>query len=500
MSKLPPDYSFVRDGLPLQDWLGKLVDNAKRTRIRAGEALQAMEWGLPSMHTDWNDLAPFPDTVAQSRRFAVALREVFASDSFPAPPFLEKLGGLRLGLARDWLERVEQWTEQTNARDSKYDRIANRLAKSIQSSDDETEKSKSKERLAKLSAMYIAGSCQDASEDPFLQAESIAPSGIAASRIFQILDVELLAAPAVLEAFLQDSKLRWDALAILQRCGPAAVDWAPVLLRDFDQLARNRGKVYCFDAAAALGSVGQGNAAIVAAMISRLSHDKPIVRGAAADVLQHMAGEVCDRNVEICELLVPMLEDEATATNALLAVASIGRNIHAIRTKVLALAAPQPPKLRAYPGYPDMQYDQAMHTRGIALSAIEFLTAYPDECLPVLIDALDSFEEFDPDEGYHGPHARVANLIALFGPAAEPAVLPLARHLNDEPDEIPSAMFDCLAAIGPAAYAALPTLRKLYEKFPPDEPAKADEPVDRDDDPIGWLIRQIAAELPPTPE
>lgn len=49
------------------------------------------------------------------------------------------------------------------------------------------------------------------------------------------------------------------------------------------------------------------------------------------------------------------------------------------------------------------------------MSAMEYFTAYPDECLPVLIEALETFEEFDPDEGYYGCHSRVSNLIALFG-------------------------------------------------------------------------------------
>ncbi|TWT31865.1 HEAT repeat domain-containing protein [Blastopirellula retiformator] len=497
MSKLQPDYSFVRDGISLREWLWSLVDDFKRTRIEAGEALQAMEWGLPSVHTDWDDLASFPDTAAQGERFAAALRETIAQDVFDRSTFFEKLGGLSLGLARDWLGRVDQATTQMNARDKKYDRIANRLIDSIKSAPDETERKRAEERLKKLTSMYVVGSGEDANGDPFVMAESLAPSGIAAGRIFQILDVEVLEAPAVITAFLNDAQLRRDALSILQRCGPAAVSWAPRLLHDFDRFTRKRGKSNWFDAAQALGSVGRGNPETVDAMTICLTHAKNFVRQAAADVLRYMAGEVCGRNDEICQLLLPMLDEkEEVAYIAVLALGSVGRNRPEIRSKILTIAAPQPPQLRSYPGYPHLHYDQTMNQRAAALGAIEYFTTYPNECLPVLIDALDTFVEFDPDECYHGPHARVSGLIALFGPLAEPAVLPLAGHLNDEPEEHPSAMLECLEAIGPAAGAALPELRKLREQYLNDNDiAVTDDPPDRDDDPIGWLIARITGEL-----
>ena len=138
-----------------------------------------------------------------------------------------------------------------------------------------------------------------------------------------------------------------------------------------------------------------------------------------------------------------------------------------------------------------------MHERGNALSAIEYFTSYPDECLPVLIEALETFEEFDPDEGYHGPHSRISDVIAHFGSDAEIAALPLARHLEDEPEEFATGILDCLASLGPAARDALPALQALHEKFPPDTPAEADALPDRDDDQIGWVIHQITSQTPP---
>lgn len=78
MSEQQPDYSFIRDGLSLEDWLWKLVDDSKAMRVAAGEALQAMEWGLPSAHIDWGTFETLPDIGGQSRRFAEAVKEIFA--------------------------------------------------------------------------------------------------------------------------------------------------------------------------------------------------------------------------------------------------------------------------------------------------------------------------------------------------------------------------------------------------------------------------------------
>src|SRR5690606_8375781 len=105
-SERQPDESFIRDGHCLEDGVWKLVADSNAARVAAGEALQAMEWGLPSAHIGWGTFATLPDIDGQRRRFADAVKQVFARDSFNSAQFLEKLGALRLGTSRDWRDRV----------------------------------------------------------------------------------------------------------------------------------------------------------------------------------------------------------------------------------------------------------------------------------------------------------------------------------------------------------------------------------------------------------
>jgi hypothetical protein len=137
----------------------------------------------------------------------------------------------------------------------------------------------------------------------------------------------------------------------------------------------------------------------------------------------------------------------------------------------------------------DIELDRGMEGRAAAFSAMEFLRNYPDECVPVLIEALDSFEEFDPDHGYYGPGSRVADALSEFGPQARAATLPLARFIAAaEPDEYPSAVVRALIKIDPVDPQLLPILEDYRKRS--DQDPDADE-GEAESDPIGYLINRL---------
>ncbi len=484
-----PDCSFIREGKPLEEWLWLLLDESASVRIHAGEVLQAMEWGMPSAHTDFEDMAEMPDVESQSPRFAAHLKEVVGGADFDSAQFVEKLGAFKLACSRDWNQRVRKTCTQTSVRDGKYHRIAERLLTTINSTTDSDEKGTAESRLAKLNAAYWRGGC-DVDNNIFQGAEAAAASGFAANRVFDLLDQELLAAPSVLEALLSESQLRHQALSAIERIGPASAQFADRLINDIDRQLDEDNASHWFDGAGALGSVGRDNPAIVQRMIDRLTHDSSIIRCSAASVLEHIGLSVCDRHEEICNLLLSLLDNDEDCCAAVLALASVGRDFAAVRNRVLMLAQPREAKLRTYADYEDTQYDLTMQERGVAISAMKYLTSYPEECVPVLVEALDSFEEYDPDHGYHGPHARVADVVAMFGESASAAVVPLANHLQDDPDEMPSSILEALASIGPAASAAIPALHDLRERFS-EYFSDETELFDKSDNPVGWTIQQI---------
>ena len=98
------------------------------------------------------------------------------------------------------------------------------------------------------------------------------------------------------------------------------------------------------------------------------------------------------------------------------------------------------------------------------------------------------FEEFDPDEGYGGSHARVCRALARFGAGAAPAVPQLVRELRssmaEEPNTEPEDLVEALGAIGPAAAEALPDLERLAA-------ARASRGSDESDAALSAAIRRI---------
>ena len=91
--KYPPDYSFNRNGKSLAEYLWLLVDNSKNKSSKAANNLRAMEWGVPSVKTDWEAMTKFPDTVGQQKRFETEVKRVFASQEFEGKRYIEALGG-----------------------------------------------------------------------------------------------------------------------------------------------------------------------------------------------------------------------------------------------------------------------------------------------------------------------------------------------------------------------------------------------------------------------
>ena len=132
----------------------------------------------------------------------------------------------------------------------------------------------------------------------------------------------------------------------------------------------------------------------------------------------------------------------------------------------------------------------SMAERGSAISALRHFPRFGAEVVPVLVDALDSFEEYDPDWDEHGEHARVCAALGEFGAAAVASVPRLVRFLDqlstrqDAYHRAHDAVCRLLESLGEDASAALPALERLragrvcVEETHSDS-LDPDEPLDR---------------------
>ena len=128
----------------------------------------------------------------------------------------------------------------------------------------------------------------------------------------------------------------------------------------------------------------------------------------------HLAG----REEEALALLFELAHNADSPFVALGAIASLGRDRSQVVSWVLDQAAPATPRMRPCEGFPEHSYDEVMHFRGAAIDTLQFFTSFPNRVIPVLLEAFDSFQEYDPDFMHNGEHERVCMVLEEFGRTA----------------------------------------------------------------------------------
>jgi hypothetical protein len=479
MSKRAPDFSFERAGRPLWAWLWDLVTVDGSVRRAAGEALQAMMQGRPSIYTDWAELdrTPTQEFGMQIERFKQAVRATARAPSFSAPEFVRRLILYRIALKGDWHQRVARAcnVEETPSR------FEEALRRRIAAADGDAERVEATRRYLRWLCAFEARDCRR-EKAIFAGTESVTPAGLMAKVVFDALDDVLPADRPGLWVLLSHKDLFHDAAAALARIGPPAVDFAGFFLARLDAAEDTRR----FDGAHALGSIGRDDPAVIDALLSRLRTGPEAVRYGAAECLGYAGPPLAGRLEVALDLLLAGTHSPTLLYAATPALASVGRDREEAMRRVLELAAPRPPRWRTEAYCPDYPYDEVMFERGTAIEALHNFQRFADWIVPALVNAIDTFEEYDPDSSYEGEHERVCRALTAFGPDAAPAVPRLVRYLGEwlirpeEERQWPKDVFSLLASIGPPAAKALPTLERLRATLA-DENWEATTDLDPDD-------------------
>jgi hypothetical protein len=309
------------------------------------------------------------------------------------------------------------------------------------------------------------------------------PPGMMASIVFDVLDTALLEAGDLLHEMLADRHLRHKAIQALERLGPAAAPFVPDLL---GRLERSRH----FDGQRVLGAIAQSDPALAEELVTRLRNGPKTARIAAAGSLEAAGPAIGEPLVEeAIRLLRELLPENAWwATKAL---ASLGRESEEILNELLAAAAPKPPRMKPC-DYGS--YDAAMYERGTALVALQHFTRFPERVVPALVNAIETFEEYDPDWVDRGEHERVTSSLRAFGSQAAKLAAPvLICHVRQSDGEVDWDVIRLLGEMEPAAEVALPVLRNLEEDLrkmylEEEEPS---DPLSESDHPLTWAISRI---------
>lgn len=463
MAKLHPEFSFDREGRSLSAWLLDLVADDAPTRLKAGDVLQGMWFGVPYAHTDlshldWDELQRLP---GQSERFCSTVRHAVAASDFPKADFVRRLILYRIVLHQDWLRRVDK-SQSRQRSESEPDEYINRIVRRLKAAGDETERTEAAIRLCRWFRASV-GRGVEADGAIHEGAETLTHAGMASHLVFNALDVALLVDRPGLRAMLDDGHHRSEALQALERIGSPALDFAPSLFARLDA----ETTPYRFDAAKALGSIGRDDPAVVDALLTRLGSRSQAVAAGAAECLAWAGPPLAGRADEASALLLEAARRPESGLAFIEALASVGRDREDALGRVLELAEPKPPRWIDDEGFPEHRYNQTMYDRGVAIVALRHFRSFAVRIVPALSAAIDTFEEYDPDYQYAGDHERICRTLSEFGPDAAPAVPKLAAYLDEwrrrpeDGDQYPRAVFDALAAIGPAAARALPLLEAI---------------------------------------
>ena len=461
------DVTFVREGRPLHEWLPEVVSPDPKVRDRAGDAVAAMFYALPSVHTDSDDIeGEGPDSQAHSIAWRRAVREAVERPDFPRRPFF-------VAAAANVVGAHAKWMADEAKSDAELDRVLDKINARAGPGATPEERATATRRIGKA----IRASLK--LDNPN---EALSMASLVVGWVIEAAGPALLEAPEALWMLLESRSHAFLGTKALEKIGPPAaplfLDW---LMSKFEESDSG-----WFNERAALVSVGRDDPRLLGRCMELLV--------AAADA----AGEApaAERRRDATPDRDPDFHrrfyGDGKVWSAAGVVVRLGPAVRdspvigerVVPTLLRVTRSPQPGHRAAAAhaiGYVGKGLDDASIRQlvkrmlemtedhpwvaGRAIGALGDLGAEAGRVVPRLVELFDAFPEFDPDENYGGRHARACRALAGFGPAAAPAVprlvAGLRRELAEDPSEGCPDLVSTLRAIGPAAAEALPLLQQL---------------------------------------
>ena len=483
-----PDFSFVRENRALGAWLGDLVSLEAGVAARAAEMLDAMRMAVPLPETDLAEFKWPADLTELGERYEAAVREAVDAMGERRAAYVRKLLLMQTAVADDWAERCEQLSIMRSNDGGPEDVALERML----TSGDPVERERAALRFRRLFCLSCAK--DQKVTDAALMSR---PEWMASVTVLKGLDAALLDGADLLVEMLEVERHRHTALDAIERTGSAGREFIGSLL---DLLDDDLGETSWFEGRNALAAVGRGDAGLADALMVRLDAPVAGLRAKVAGILEAVGPDLAGRENAALERLKEMVTSGGGREMALRAAGSIGRDRPDVIAWILPWAEPKPPKLvTAGEGEWTYEEDSVMYERGSAIDALAYSTRSAALTLPALIEAFNSFVEYDCDMGYGGENARVCDALRGLGPDAAPALPVLAAYLErwvsreTDDQDFPGDVFGVLVAIGPAVSTLIPLLEKVANRDGTmvDEAELAEEAAEKSPRSFRGLIRWL---------
>jgi hypothetical protein len=432
---------FQGGGRTLAAWLPELVSVDHSTRQAAGDAMFAMYCGVSSVH---DELTEAPDAEPQQAAWRIAVRNAIEMPEFPPRSFFLSAAARLVGAHDDYMRQIMQ-------SDPQYERVCERIDGRLDAVTNEQGLAIEYRRLGRAMCAAIERVCK--SETPNFEATSLA--------YFMLQWVIEAAGPAILEApeaiwmLLESRGMHFIAEKALVEAGPQAASlFLPYYVEKFEATYSGAS----FNESKVLASIGRGNREVIAISLRAIETGGERLAWEAASTLYHMSVEACSHEEAIPELLRLTAHDDAERrAAAAFALGGVARNSDDAISRLLQLTLDE-----------SVNYQGGYIVAGYAATALGEIRRHADCVVPRLAEMLATFQEFDPDMEYGGRHARIAEALLQFGPAAAAATSTIIERLEtyldgneDLEDASDGELTRLLRAIGPEARSALPVLRSL---------------------------------------
>jgi hypothetical protein len=312
------DDRFIRDGRTLGEWLRDLVSEDTEARQRAGEAITAMLWGVPSVHTDLEDVE-LPDPEAQQAAFRAEIKAAVAAPDFPTAEFVQTLQGYMYSSVDAWLRQVKEETER-------FSRVLDETLAAI-------EADRSPENVARQRQRFREEACREQNHaDP--EAEALGLTHTASVFVFSALDEELLCDADGLRRMLDHDSLRHEAIGALTRLGPRAAGFKDWLLEQF------RTGVRGYEVAEALAAVARDDAKIMGELAEAVTSPDAQIAAVACSTLEYVGPAALEHSPELIDVLLAAASrrEDGVRRDAIGALASIGRDREDVLQRILKAA------------------------------------------------------------------------------------------------------------------------------------------------------------------